>query len=182
MTDHIAPTPPAAVPPVVRRRRWPLVAVAVLAVGLTGAAATHAFSQHGPWARHGLMGGPFDPAQAEDRADRAIRHLAIEADATPEQQEKLRAIARAAVKDLVPMREKALAARGRAHTLLTQPTIDRTAIEALRTEQMALADAASRRVVQAVTEAAETLTADQRRKLDDRINTHRGFFHGWRRG
>ena len=179
MTDQNTTSPTAVIPPA-RRRKWPLITAAVLAVGLTGAAATHAFSQHG---RPGfMMGGQFDPAQAEDRADRAIRHLAVEADATPEQQDKLRVIARAAVKDLMPMREKALAARGRAHTLLTQPTIDRTAIEALRTEQMALADAASRRVVQAITEAAETLTADQRRKLDDRINAHRGFFHGWRRG
>jgi periplasmic protein CpxP/Spy len=180
MTDH-TPLPPAAADQGQRpRRKWPFVAAAVVAVGLTGAAAT-AFSQQGPWGRPGLVNIAFDPAQAEDRADRAIRHLAVEADATPEQQDKLRAIARAAVHDLIPMREKAVAARERAHTLLTQPTIDRTAIEALRTEQIALADAASRRLVQAITDAAETLTPDQRRKLDDRIHAHRGFW-GWRRG
>jgi Spy/CpxP family protein refolding chaperone len=111
-----------------------------------------------------------------------IRHLAIEADATPEQQERLRGIARAAVRDLVPMREKAVAARQRARTLLTQATVDRTAIESYRAEQIALADAASRRLAQALADAAETLTPDQRRKLDDRLGRARGFMRGWHRG
>jgi Spy/CpxP family protein refolding chaperone len=159
------------------------VTAAVLAVALTGAVATHAFSEGGPghW-RPGLMGASFDPAQAEERADRMIRHLAIEADATAEQQEQLRAIARAAVKDLVPMREKAVAARQRARTLLTQATVDRSAIESFRAEQIALADAASRRLAQALADAAETLTPDQRRKLDDRLGRARGYMRGWHRG
>ncbi len=103
--------------PAAPRRRWPWIVGAVFAAALTGAAATHAFSQGGfgpPWAGPGFMHGGFDPAQAEDRADRMMRHLAIEIDATPQQQERLRAIAKAAVKDLVPMREKAQAAHERA--------------------------------------------------------------------
>ena len=47
------------------------------------------------------MGGVFDPARIEDGADRGVRHLAIEIDATNEQQEKLRAIVKGAVKDLL---------------------------------------------------------------------------------
>ena len=85
------------------------------------------------------MGGTFDPARVEEGADRAVRHLAIEIDATTDQQEKLRAIVKGAVKDLLPMREKALSARQRGRVLLTQPTVDRAAIETLRTEQLALA-------------------------------------------
>ena len=97
-----------------RRRRWlPFVAVALVAA-FAGAATTSAVG-HGPgWGGHGpgLMRGPMSPAQIEERVDRGIRHAAIELDATPEQQEKLRTIAKAAVKDLLPMREKAQAARG----------------------------------------------------------------------
>jgi protein CpxP len=167
------------------RLRWPVVAAAVLAAALTGAAATHAFSNpgfgHGRWGGAAFMGAQFDPAQAEDRVDRMMRHLAIEVDATAEQEAKLRSIAKAAVKDLVPMRERAVAGRQRARTLLTQPVVDRTAIESFRAEQIALADAASRRVAQALADAAETLTPDQRRKLDDRIGAARGLM-GWRRG
>jgi Spy/CpxP family protein refolding chaperone len=162
------------------------VTAVALAAAITGAAATHAFSNpgfgHGPWGGPTFMRAPFDPAQAEDRVDRMMRHLAIEVDATAEQEAKLRSIAKAAVKDLVPMRERALAARQRARTLLTQPTVDRTAIEAFRAEQIALADAASRRIAQALADAAETLTPDQRRKLDDRLGGSRGPWRGWHRG
>ena len=115
------------------------------------------------------MGGAFDPAQAEDRADRMVRHMAIELDATDAQQEKLRAVVKGAVKDLVPMREKAQSARLKARELLTQPTIDRAEIERFRTEQVALADTFTKRVAQAIGDAAEILTPDQRRKLNDRL-------------
>ena len=68
--------------------------------------------------------------------------------------------------------------------LLTQPTVDRAAIETLRTEQLALADAASKRFAQALGDTAEVLTPEQRRKIDDRLTElreRRGFWHGWRR-
>jgi Spy/CpxP family protein refolding chaperone len=155
-----------------------------LASALSGAVASRAVSQHA-WGGPGLMGGSFDPARVEDGADRAVRHLAIEIDATTEQQEKLRAIVKGAVKDLLPMREKAVAARQRARVVLTQPTIDRAAIEALRAEQLALAEAASKRFAQALGDAAEVLTAEQRHKIDDRLaefREHRGFWHHWRHG
>jgi Spy/CpxP family protein refolding chaperone len=68
---------------------------------------------------------------------------------------------------------------------LTQPSIDRAALEALRAEQLALADAASKRFIQALGDAAEVLTPEQRRNLDERIRElreRRGFWHGWGRG
>jgi Spy/CpxP family protein refolding chaperone len=166
-----------------RRRSWLIVATVALASALTGAAASRAVSQHA-WAHPGF-GLPFDPSRVEDGADRAVRHLAIEIDATTDQQEKLRAIVKGAVKDLLPMREKALAARQQARMLLTQPTIDRGAIEALRSEQLALLEAASKRFTQALGDAGEVLTLEQRRKIDDRLaefRERRGFWHHWRRG
>lgn len=167
-----------------RGRSWLLVATVALASALTGAAASRAVGQHA-WHSPDFMGAPFDPARIEDGADRAVRHLAIEIDATTDQQEKLRAIVKGAVKDLLPMREKALAARQRARVLLIQPTIDRAAMEALRAEQMALAEAASKRFVQTLGDAGEVLTPEQRHKIDDRLaefREHRGFWHNWRRG
>jgi Spy/CpxP family protein refolding chaperone len=65
------------------------------------------------------------------------------------------------------MREKLLAARATARELLTQQTIDRAAIEKFRADQIAVHDAASKRLVQAVTDAAEVLTPEQRRKISD---------------
>jgi periplasmic protein CpxP/Spy len=177
------PEPPSH-PPRRRGRSWLLIATLMLAAALTGAAASRAVSQHH---RHGpsFMGAAFDPIRAAERADRAIRHLAVEVDASNEQQEKLRAIVKDLVRDLLPMREMAWAARQRGRTLLTQPSIDRGAIEALRTEQLVLADGASKRLAQALGDAADVLTPEQRRKLDDRLTElreRRGFWHGWHRG
>ena len=126
--------------------------------------------------------GRLDPAQAEDRADRMVRHLAIEIDATSQQQERLRVIAQAAVRDLMPMREQAQAARARAPALLTQPSVDRAAIEAFRAEQLALADAASRRIAQALADAAEVLSPEQRRKIEEHLAARRAPWRRWYRG
>jgi periplasmic protein CpxP/Spy len=177
--------PPGASPaPRRRSRSWLFVTTIALAAALTGGIASRAISQQ-PWHGPGFMSGPIDPARVEDGADRGVRHLAIEIDATNEQQEKLRSVVRGAIKDLLPMREKAMSARQRGRVLLTQPSIDRAAIEALRVEQIALADAASKRFTQALSDVAEVLTPEQRHKIDDRLTEmreRRGFWHGWRRG
>src|SRR5258706_758314 len=150
-------------------RRWLFVATVALAAALTGAAATRAIGQRYSYGGPGFMAGPFDPAQVEDRADRGVRHLAIEIDASTEQQEKLRTIVKGAIKDLLPMRAQAVSARERGRVLVTQPTIDRSALAALRTEQMAVADAASKRFAQAIGDAADVLNPEQRRKIDERL-------------
>jgi protein CpxP len=125
----------------------------------------------------GWRGGLFDTmieAVVEAHADRAVRHLAIEIDATTEQQDKLRAVVRDAVKDLLPMREKIMSARATARDLLTQQTVDRAAIEKFRTDMLATHDTVSKRLVQAVADAAEVLTPEQRRNISDMIASRRG--------
>ena len=54
----------------------------------------------GNW-QSGLLNGAIE-AIVEARADRVVRHLSIEIDATAEQQDKLRTIVRDTVKDLLP--------------------------------------------------------------------------------
>src|SRR5690606_25552264 len=96
-------------------------------------------------------------------------HMSIEIDASSEQEGKLRGIMRAMLKDVLPARERADAARRQARELLTATTIDRAAIEKLRADQIALADQVSQRITQALGDAAEILSPDQRRKLADRF-------------
>ncbi len=161
--------------PRTRRGRAAMFATLVIAAALTGAAVTKALSNpfgYGPgW--HGARGHwasvPLDPAMVEDRADRMVRHLSIELDANNEQQEKLRVIVRGMLKDVLPTRERAFAARNQARELLTATTIDRTALEKLRADQIALADSVSKRITQAIGDAGEVLNPEQRRKLADRL-------------
>jgi periplasmic protein CpxP/Spy len=116
----------------------------------------------GGWGR----GGPLSPAQIDERIDRGSKHLAIELGATAEQQQNLATIAKSALHDLLPLREKAQAARGQALALLTAP-VDREAIERLRAEQMGVAEMASKRIAQALGDASDVLTPEQRRKIAD---------------
>jgi protein CpxP len=161
------------------------LAVAVVA-GLTGNMLTTAFGQgfamHA-WHDGGFMGGPLTPAQIDDRIDRMTKHMAIELDASTDQQAKIASIAKAAVNDLRPLHEKAHAARSQAVALLTAPTIDRSAIERLRAEQIGLAETASKRIAQAVADASETLSPDQRRKVADWLAAFDGGpWARWHRG
>ncbi len=173
-----------------RSRRGTVWVVALLALAvvaaLTGDMLSTAFGQgmaFHAWHDGAFMSGPLTPAQIDDRIDRMTKHMAIELDATADQQMKIAAIAKAAVGDLLPMREKARAAHSQAVALLTAPTVDRAAIERLRSDQIALAETASKRVVQALADASDVLTPDQRRKVADFIALFdAGPWARWHRG
>jgi len=175
-------TEPSSEQPTQHRRGWrtafTVVVTAFVAAAL-GAFVNESFGQGfaPPW--HHMLVGPPSEAQIENGADRMVRHLAIEIDATAEQQSKLQTIVKSAIKDLVPMRDKFLAARQQARDLLTQATIDRGAIEKLRADQIAAADAFSKRVVQALDDAAEALTPEQRQKINDFLPPPGGHWRPW---
>ena len=187
MTDQLTPQRPAR-----RRGRMAALILGVALVGGLVGAATTSFSQgFGPPWRMTVRGpmGPMTTEQLVDRADRAVRHVAIELDATPDQQAKLEAIVKSAITDLAPMRDKIGTARQKVRELLTAPNVDRAAIEKLRAEQVATMDTLSKRIAQAVGDAAEVLNADQRRKLGEMLppmgepgRGGGGYWHMWRRG
>jgi periplasmic protein CpxP/Spy len=161
----------AQVPPTLPHRHFTIAGLVLLA-GLTGAVAAKAFDPP-PFGPDALMQGgsptTMDPAMLAESADRGVRHMAIEIDATADQEEKLRATVRDLVKDLVPLRSARVEAAERARALLIQPTIDKAEIEKFRAEQIAKVDAVSKRLAKAIGDAAEILTPEQRRKLVDRL-------------
>ena len=161
-----------------RRRFFKRAAIVALIGGIVAGIGVKVFAQGG-WHHGGFMAGPLDPAQVDEHLERMLKHLYIEIDATDEQKQKLAPIVKQAANDLLPLREKMQGARKQGVELLTRDTIDRGAIEALRAEHLQLAEQASRRIAQALADAAEVLTPAQRKELAARIEKHRG---GWRHG
>jgi len=160
-----------------RRRFFRRAAIATLVGGIAAGIGIKAFAHgggFGGWHRGGFMAGPLDPAQMDEHLDRMLKHLYVEIDATDEQKQKLAPILKQAAKDLLPLREKMQGARKQAVELLTGDAIDRAAIEALRTEHLRLAEQASRRIAQALADAAEVLTPVQRKALAARVNRWHG--------
>lgn len=125
--------------------------------------------------------GMASPEQIQDRAGKMAKHMAVEVNATPEQTAKLENIARAAAKDLAPLRAQMRESHQSMHAALKAAKIDRAQVESLRAEHMKLADAASRRMTQAIADAAEVLTPDQREMLEKHLAQRRQHRHGPRR-
>lgn len=141
--------------------------LATSAMGHGGFGPRHWGGGPGGWGHH-RMHGPMDPAKATEHATRMAEHLARAVDATPEQKQKLTAIASALATDMQPLHQKMQAAHKRAAEILRAPTVDRAAVEAFRAEQIATADEASKRVTQAIADAADVLTPEQRAKIAQR--------------
>ncbi len=161
---------PSARRPLLRRWR-----AAGLVAAVAGALALGACSHGG---HRGWQDGPasaqMDPERAARFAERMADRIVSAVDGTPEQRQRIQAIAQATVSDLAPLREQARAARRDGVALLSAATIDRGAIEALRARQIGLADGASKRVAQALADTAEVLTPAQRTKLAERMQRRAG--------
>ena len=148
-----------------------IIAGLATGIGLKALAYGHGF---GGWHRGGFMGGPIDPARLDEHLDRMLKHLYVEVDATDAQKQQLAPIVKAAARDLLPMRDRMRDSRMQAVALLSQSTVDRAALEALRANQLQLADQASRRFTQAVADMADVLTPAQRKALADRVERWQG--------
>lgn len=105
-----------------------------------------------------------------ERAGGEMRHLGRLLDlakATPEQRSQIRQILQAAHQDLQGQREAGRGLRDQQLALLTQPTVDAAAIEALRQKMLAQHDQASKRMTQALVEASRVLTPEQRKLMGE---------------
>ena len=162
-----------------RRRFFKRAAVATLIAGVATGIGVKAFAHggYGGWHRAGFMGAPLDPARLDEHLDRMLKHLYVEIDATDAQKQQLGPIVKAAAQDLLPLRARLHDARRQAIELLSQPSIDRGALETLRAEQFTVAEQASKRFVQALGDVADVLTPAQRKQVAERL----GRWHG-RRG
>jgi Spy/CpxP family protein refolding chaperone len=136
----------------------------------------HGHDRHHGGPRHGA--GPMTPERAEARIDRMAERLVKAVDGTSEQKQKVSEIAKAAAAELRELRKQSGDLRRQGMELLKAPTIDRAAIESLRSQHMSVADAISKRVATAFADVAEVLTPEQRVKLAERMQSRRGARRG----
>jgi periplasmic protein CpxP/Spy len=161
------------------KTRWPRVALAILLGGLFIGAGAKIFAH----STSGFLDGDHCGFSAVDsetmmrRADSMVRFMLSRVDASEAQQAKIAEIVKAAISDLRPLRDKHVEGHKVGAGLLSQPNIDRLALESLRAEQMQLAETASRRIVQALAEVAEVLTPEQRAALTERMQRMRAAHH-----
>lgn len=129
-------------------------------MGHGGPGAHHALHPaHARHAAHGPMRG------GDGMAMRMSERMLEQVGATPEQRAQIRRIMESARADLRAGHEAARGQRGKLAELMAQPQVDTAAVEALRKEMVARHDAASRRMTQAMLDAGQVLTPEQRQKL-----------------
>jgi protein CpxP len=144
-------------------------------VGGVGAAAA-AMGASG-WHHGMMMHGAESPADMSAHIDHVLKHLYVEIDATDVQKAKIGPLVQQAVSDLLPLHTQLQAAHAQAVQGLTQPTIDRAALEAAREAHLQLADQASKRIVQLIGDVGEVLTPTQRNALAAHLAQLHGMPH-----
>lgn len=89
---------------------------------------------------------------------------------SPAQKSKLSAIIQQANADLMPLQTRIHDGHAKMFSILTQPTIDRSAVEAARSAQIDVTVQMSKRSTQFMVDVAEALTPDQRKALAEHMS------------
>ncbi len=131
------------------------------------------------WGHRGPGFASLTTEQRKFMITRMVKHLAVEIDATDVQQKQLVDLITDFAGEMLPLREKMLADREQVVKLLTAATIDRDALQALRAKKLNDAETISKKVVDAVADAAEILTVEQRKTLAARVR-ELGEMRGWK--
>lgn len=157
-------------PPV---RIGPRLLAVVLAMGLaTASMATCATQVEGTDAHGtGKSGGSY--YQIDVAHLRVLVHHVL-AKASPEQKEKVVAIARSAEHDLNAMDQAAVAAGRQKFNLLLQDTVNHVAFRQAQINEMQAAAQLSKTIDRVLTEVLEIMTPEQRAALREEVKAYRG--------
>ena len=157
--------------PVSRPKNRRLFGIVALSAALVAVAGTALVFAHQGRDHHG---GPM----AEHSAEMHLEHMQAmltKIGASDAQKAQIEAILKPAFAEMKSAHESHSAAFKQFHAEIAAPTLDRGRIEALRAAQSKSLDEASKRLVTAISDAAEVLTPEQRKALAEEIaNHHRG--------
>ena len=160
-----------------RRVRGWIAALALLGLGATGGALTTIAvdaGAHGGWGhRHHWRGHATDATQVTERLQHASAWVLGRVDATEAQRERIDAILAGAVDDIFPMRAEHYAHRRDLIAEFSRPQVDRAELERIRVEELALAEKATVRLLDATVAIADVLDPEQRQQLVEKLAKHR---------
>jgi Spy/CpxP family protein refolding chaperone len=149
-----------------KRRRLAVAAIAASLLAIVGGTLAYA---HSGGEHHGLMSG----RGAEDHLEH-MQAMLTKIGASDAQKSQIEGLLKPAFEEMKAAHEAHSAAFEQFHEAITAPSIDREKIESLRAEQLKSLDEASKRMVTAITDAAEVLSPDQRAALAAEVRKHHG--------
>jgi Spy/CpxP family protein refolding chaperone len=170
MTDPVAADRPTR-PPL---RRW-LAAASLAAAFVAGGVTLPLIGAHAQDAAMMAMGG--GSAGMSGMHAKAMAHVSKmldEVGASAEQKQRIAGILHDGMKPMMALHSDMGETHKALHALLAAPTIDREGVERLRATEIAKVDEATKAMTQALIEAAEVLTPEQRTKLASLMASHSG--------
>lgn len=152
--------------------------VATAALALAGGVMQVAQAMpEGGMGRHGMGHHGMGPGGHGPMMGRALEA----AGASAEQRAKIQEIMKAAREDVRKTQEASGDLRAQMRQLMNAATVDARAVETLRQKMLAEHDAVSRRMTQAMLDAAAVLTPEQRQKLSEQMGKGREMMQRHRR-
>lgn len=181
--NNVLSQAPSAAPAKGRRGVRTLAALALTGLVAGGAvffsAGQNAFADRGPGmeqmghGEHGHGPGMMGGGMMGMMAGRHLDHMLNRVDATDEQRAKIRDISRAARNDVEKLTDVLQPLRKSALDALSAPTVDRAAVEGIRTRLSGVTDEISKRVTTAMLDVAQVLTPEQRAKIAEDMKSRR---------
>jgi Spy/CpxP family protein refolding chaperone len=124
----------------------------------------------------------FDPAKFNQHIEKRVDRALTGTDATADQKKKVSTIIEQAFTDMKPLHDKRVENRKAMADAMQAPTIDKAKIETLRQEQMKASDAGSKRFTQALTDAGDVLSVQQRQAFFKKWSERGEHGHHGKRG
>jgi Spy/CpxP family protein refolding chaperone len=148
------------------RRRYTVAAILVSTLIAVGGTIVYAHSGGG---QHGAMAHHSTESHLEH-----MQAMLTKIGASDAQKSQIEGLLKPALAEMKAAHESHSDAFRQFHEAVTAPSIDRARLESLRAGQVKSLDEASKRMVTAISDAAEVLSPDQRAALAAQIHKHHG--------